>query len=183
MAKKIAVLGLVIGLLLAGLLPGASGRANAAPAARTATIQVDSAVHARAAFLDKTRFLLHMGAAYYAFHHFVYARYKSGGFASGASHRTSNMVKAGIALLFSVHELKVAYGIANGSNSKLLHALVSPINALVSKASGEATKLKGGNFSTSDLNTLNSSYTGVSTQANTNGYGFKDVTVPVPGAA
>lgn len=183
MTKKIAVLSLVIGLLFAGLLPGASGHASAAPAAKTATIQVDSAVHARAALFDKTRFLLHMGAAYFAFHHFVYARYKSGGFASGAAGRTGNFVKAGIALLFSVHELKVAYGIANSSNSKLLHALVSPINALMSKASAEATKLKGGGFNPSDLNTLNSSYTGVSSQAHTNGYNIKDVTVPVPGAA
>lgn len=136
-----------------------------------------------AAFFDKTRFLLHTGAAFFAFHHFVYKRYKEGGFASGAQGRTGNFIKAGIALLFSYHELKVAYGIANKSNSNLLHALVSPINALLGRFDHARANLTKGNYNPSDITGLNDSVNNLGRQSSSNGYKITDVPVPVPGAS
>src|SRR4051812_36839632 len=117
MRRKFVMLGLLAAFLLAVVSPSVAGRTSAAvPAAPAAT---SSQTHA--AFLDKTRFVLHAGAGFYAFHHFVWARYKNGGFSASDPHRTSNIVKAALALLFAYHEFKVAYNIANKSNSKTLH--------------------------------------------------------------
>jgi hypothetical protein len=184
--KLIAVI-LAFAVLASMLVPTAATRVHAADiAAHNAaafTPPAAGVAPARAALFDKTRFLLHMGAAFYAFPHFVWARYKNGGFASGAKGRTGNFVKAGIALLFAYHEVKVAYGIANSSHSATLHALVSPLNKLQSLFNTEATKLKSGNFNSSDITNLNSAVTNLGSQAGSNGYTIKDITTPVPGAS
>jgi hypothetical protein len=67
---------------------------------------VQSHSQAHPALFDKTRFVLHLGLAYFAFHHFVYKPYKAGSFKAGASHRTTSIIKAGVALLITYHELK-----------------------------------------------------------------------------
>src|SRR5580704_13255761 len=82
------------------------------------------------ALFDKTRFVAHMGAAFFAFHHWVWKPYKNGEFASGAPHRTKALLKGGAALLFAVHEVKVSEDIAHKSDSPLLHKLVAPIDAM-----------------------------------------------------
>jgi hypothetical protein len=64
-------------------------------------------------------------------------------------------VKAAIALLFAYHEFKVAYGIASKSYSKTLQLLVMPLNKLSSSVSAVATKLKGGQYSDADIESLN----------------------------
>jgi hypothetical protein len=177
---------LALAVLVTMLIPGATTRVHAAnivaPSAAVSA-PVAGVAPARAALFDKTRFLLHMGVAFYAFHHFVWARYKSGGFASGAKGRTGNFVKAGIALLFSYHEVKVAYGIANSSHSATLHVLVAPLNKLQSLFNTEAAKLKGGNYNPSDITNLNSAVTNLGSQAGAGGYTIKDITAPVPGAS
>src|ERR687884_1626997 len=126
MRQKFILLGLPAALLLALGSPSLAGPTSAAaPAERVAT-----SAQTHPAFLDKTRFLLHAGAGFYAFHHFVWARYKNGGFSASDPHRKSNIVKAAIALLFAYHEFKVSYRIANNSHSKTLHLLVLPLNKL-----------------------------------------------------
>ncbi len=147
MKRPLLTITLCAALTLSVLAPAVAPATNAAaPAARP---------HAHAAILDKTRFVLHMGFAYYAFHHFVYSRFHhkvvaSDGtvsyeneFAKGAPHRTANLVKAAVAILFTAHELKVAYDIANKSHSATLHALVKPLNVVVAAVTGEYAKLRG----------------------------------------
>jgi len=137
---------------------------------------VHSASHA--ALFDKTRFLVHMGAALYVFHHFVYARYKSGGFASGASGRTGNFVKAALALVFTYHELKVSYDIANKSSSGVLHAVVSPLNALLGKVSNVHDQLKGNKLDASAMDDLNSSTSSLTSTAKSSGLAINEVAPP-----
>jgi hypothetical protein len=178
MRLKFAMLGLLAALLLAVVSPSFAGRTSAAvPAAPAAT---SSQTHA--AFLDKTRFLLHAGMGYYAFHHFVWARYKNGGFSASDPHRKSNIVKAVIALAFAYHEFKVAYRIANNSNSKTLHALIAPLNRLGSSVNTVATRLKGGQYSDADIESLNDNISSFGKLSGSNGYTIKDRAVPVPGA-
>jgi hypothetical protein len=52
---------------------------------------------------DKTKFALHAGLAFGAFHHFIYGPFKAGGL-----HGVAPLAKAGAAGLFTVHELKLA---------------------------------------------------------------------------
>lgn len=186
MKRTLIALALALAVLASMLVPSATTRASAAHSvthSAAISLPVAGVAPARAALFDKTRFVLHMGLAFYAFHHFVYARYKSGGFASGAKGRTGNFVKAGIALLFAYHEVKVAYGIANSSSSGTLHALVSPLNKLQSLFNTEASKLKSGNYSPSDITNLNSAVTSLGSQASSGGFNIKDITALVPGAS
>jgi|GEM_PF-1384790 len=165
----------------ASALPAASATTTAQQSITASAITLP-AVHsaAHAALFDKSRFLLHMGFAYYAFHHFVYARYKSGGFASGASGRTGNFVKAALALLFTYHELKVSYGIANGSSSKTLKLIVSPLNALLGKVDNVHSQLAKGNVNTNDFTDLNNSVDSLGSTAKSNGLAINDVKPPLP---
>ena len=171
MRKRIALASLIVTLALS------VGLTSVAPPAQAAT-----RAESHPAFLDKTRFALHMGLAYFAFHHFVWNKYKAGDFKAGAAHRTSTIIKAGIALLFTVHELKKAYDIANGSSSKTLQALVKPLNALGYKMQTIGNRFKKGQYSDADVNSLNSSANSFSKTSSTNGYGFKDIPVTIPGA-
>ena len=172
MKRTIIALTLIAALLGSTVAPSLAGSAHAANRA-------DS----HPALFDKTRFVLHMGFAYYAFHHFVWSRYKDGSFKSGAPKRIRNIIKAGIALLFAYHEVKVAYGIAQKSNSKTLHALISPLQKLGGAMSAAGTKFKKGQYSDSDVTSLNSSADGFQSLSTKNGYGFQDKAVPVPGAS
>src|SRR2546423_7628863 len=81
MRHRFVMLGLLAALLLAVAAPSCAGRTSAAAPA----VPVATSAQTHAAILDKTRFLLHAGAAFYAFHHFVWARYKNGGFAPGGA--------------------------------------------------------------------------------------------------
>lgn len=56
----------------------------------------------------KTKFVLHAGLAFGAFHRYILKPYRAGAFAKGAPGRTKALVKAGAAALFAYHELKVA---------------------------------------------------------------------------
>jgi hypothetical protein len=176
MRKRLVVLTLVGAMLTSVLAPSFGGNAHAAAPAVT---------HARAhtAFLDKTRFLLHAGVAYFAFHHWIWNPYKAGAFKKGASGRTKAIIKAGIAALFAVHELKVAYGIAEGSHSATLHALVSPINKFMGalQAAGNKFKSSPGSYSDSIVSGLNGNASSLGSAASKAGYSIKDITAPIPG--
>ena len=179
MRQKFVLLGLLAALLLAVVSPSLAGPTSAAaPAERVAT-----SAQTHPAFLDKTRFLLHAGAGFYAFHHFVWARYKNGGFSASDPHRKSNIVKAAIALLFAYHEFKLAYRIASKSNSKTLQLLVAPLNKLGSSVNAVATKLKGGQYRDADIQSLNDNINSFGKLSGSDGYTIKDRAVPLPGAA
>lgn len=180
MKSKLIVLALVATLLTGVVAPSFAGPASAA-APSVPVVPAASGLHSHAAFLDKTRFLAHVGAAYYAFHHWVYTPFKNGAFSSGAPGRIKAIAKAALALAFTYHELKVAYGIAKGSSSKTLQALIAPLNALMGKASAEADKLKTGAFSDSAIQDLGATTTSFSSQAQKNGFHISDIKVPVPG--
>jgi hypothetical protein len=117
---------LLIGIVLVGLVsatgcgptsassaPGTSASASAAPGA--ACQQVGSVN------FDKTKFTLHAGLAFGAFHHFIYAPYKA-----GTLHGVVALAKAGPAGLFTVHELKLAK--ADAESSPTLCHLAAPFD-------------------------------------------------------
>ena len=176
MKKRLLTVTLIAALAASVLLPSFGGTATAAAPAVSRT-------QAHAALFDKTRFLLHMGAAFYAFHHFIYAPFRAHAFASGASHRTSAIVKAGIAALFAAHEVKVAYGIAQGSSSPTLQKLVAPINKLAGTFStaGSTFKNNPSGYTDTAVNSMNGSVNYIGSTAQKGGYGIKDLVTHIPG--
>jgi hypothetical protein len=140
-----------------------------------------STVAPSSAFLDKTRFVAHLGVAYFCFHHWVVKPYEEGAFQSGAPHRISSIVKGGVALLFAVHEVKVAQKIAETSNDPLLKKLDAGVIALAGSFAAVGDKLKSGNFAPQDVQGLTSVTNLLSSQAAAGGEKIKDVPVTIPG--
>ena len=179
MIRTLMALALALTLLMGVSAPAFAGQASAAPSAMPAA----SRAQTHAAFLDKTRFLGHAGIAFFAIHH-EYKRFKEGYFASGAAHRTRNIVVAAAVLLIAYHEAKVAYGIAEKSNSKTLHALVSPFNALVATIETIRGRVTKGDVSSSDMESLNSATTTIDHQSAQTDVGtIHDVAAPLPSGA
>jgi hypothetical protein len=133
------------------------------------------------AIFDKTRFVAHLGAAYFAFHHWTLNPYKQGKFSAGAPGRTVNLVKAGAALLFAAHEVSVARKIAHNSNSPLLQKLDGGLTNLTSSFTGIGNRLKSGQLNPADIQSLESQTGSLSSAAAANGAPIRDLTVPVPG--
>jgi hypothetical protein len=142
---------------------------------------VAGSVSSSNAFLDKTRFVAHLGVAYFCFHHWVWKPYQQGAFAPGAPHRVSTIVKGGIALLFAVHEVGVAKKIADKSNDPLLRKLDGSLATLTASLGTIGEKLKHGSFDPKDIDVLNNLTGTVRTQAAADGATIKDVPVPIPG--
>jgi hypothetical protein len=151
-------------------------------AAMLALAIVAGTVRPSEAFLDKTRFVAHLGVAYFCFHHWVLRPYEAGSYASGAPHRFSTIVKGGAALLFAVHEVRVAQRIAEKSNDPLLQKLDGGLTDLTSSFGTVGQKLKSGNFSADDVRALESQTNIFGSRSAAAGAPVKDVPVAVPGA-
>jgi len=72
------------------------------------------------AFFDKTRVVLHLAIAYGVFHHWVWKPFRAGDLT--LNHKIQ-LVKAGLALLFAVHEIHKAIDITSHSHSGTLKKL------------------------------------------------------------
>ena len=176
MKSKLIVLSLVVALLTSVAAPSVAGRAHAA----VSPVPVASATNTHPALFDKTRFLLHAGAAFFIIHH-EYGRYKQGYFAAGSSGRIRHLAVAAVALVLAVHEAKVAYGIAKTSNSKTLQLIAAPFAALSTTMDTIRGKFAKGQGSASDVQSLNNATTSINSTASSNGLGvIKDVAAPLP---
>lgn len=127
------------------------------------------------ALFDKTRFALHLGAAYYAFNRWDLQPFKKGEFSAGAPGRVGNIVKGGAALLFAAHEVSVARKIASTSSSPLLQKLNVGLNKLSSEMTVIGTQLKGGQLPTAGIQQLNTDTEAFKTEAAAAGQPIKDV--------
>ena len=141
-----------------------------------------AAVKPSNALFDKTRFVAHLGVAFFAFHHFVSQPYKAGSFQAGAPHRTKALVKGGAALLFAVHEVKVANKIAHKSSSPTLQAIAGKLDAMQTSFANVGAKLKAGNFDPKDVAALDGAVTDVGNSSAGAGAPIKDVPVAIPGS-
>lgn len=150
-------------------------------AASLAVAVTFGATQPAAAFLDKTRFVLHLGVAYFCFHHWVLTPYRNGAFAAGAPHRLISLTKGGLALLFAVHEVRVADDIAKKSNDPLLRKLDGEVAGLSNMFGAVGARLKSGHFDPSDATSLMNAATGLKTDAAADGATIKDVPVVIPG--
>ena len=127
----------------------------------------------------KTRFLLHAGFAFGAFHRYIYGPLKSGGFSSGASSRTKTIVKAVAAGAFVLRELVEMDKFANAD--KTLCKIVPSISGVSAGATDLVSKLRSGSASTTDVTNAGSLFDNLQSQASTYGAQIKDKAAKIPG--
>jgi hypothetical protein len=120
----------------------------------------------------KTKFVLHAGLAFGAFHRYVYTPFRNGGFTPPLSHKAA-IVKAGVAALFVYHELKLA--LVDARSSPLLAKLVSPLTALQTKLNALRQGLSGGHLDSSSIEAANRSVTSIGSQSAQSGVSIHDL--------
>ncbi len=138
--RRIPALAVIVVLGLAGLSAcgSTSSSTSSAPGSAPASVAQGGSTS-----FPKTKFLLHAGLAFGAFHHFIYKPFKAGQLTGGGlfAHKLTK-IKAGLAGLFAYHEVKLALTAAK--SSPLLTRLLSPLTALSDKLKALGTQLKGG---------------------------------------
>lgn len=156
-----------VSLALVGCGPnGNTAGSEATPASASSVV----CQHVNSVHFDKTKFVLHAGLAFGAFHHFIYNPFKAGAFKAGAHGRLGSLVKAALASVFVVHELRLAK--ADAESSPTLCHLVAPLDEAASALSGLTSKLHTGDVSEDDIN-------GVADKINTTQQGSAQAGVPV----
>ena len=118
--------------------------------------------------LAKTKFVLHAGLAFGAFHRWIYKPIKSGELTHPLSHKLT-AVKAAVAAAFVYHELKLA--LSDAQSDPTLSKLVSPITALQTKIKDLGSSVKGGNAATVEqqVTQANDSVGSISSQSASSG--------------
>jgi hypothetical protein len=158
------LIAIVLALSLAGGVAGCGSSSSGSSGSGTTHVH-----------FAKTKFLLHAGLAFGAFHRYIYKPYKSGGFTPVSSHKLA-IVKAGAAGLFAYHEIKIA--LVDAQSSSTLSKLVSPLTALQSKMSSLGSKLKSGKLDGSAISNANSSVSSIGSQSASSGASIKDLATP-----
>ena len=117
-----APLAIVLVLALAGCGSSSSGSSGSGANSASSSSSSAGTIH-----LAKTKFVLHAGLAFGAFHRYIYKPLRAGAFSHPFSHKLT-IVKAGLAALFIRHELSLALSDARASPT--LSRLVAPITGL-----------------------------------------------------
>ncbi len=144
-----------------------SSSSSAAPAGQAQSQSSQSSTSPqKKTHLAKTKFVLHAGLAFGAFHRYIYKPFKAGAFRGGLRTSKAAYLKGGLAGLFAYHEVKVA--LVDAKSSPLLTKLVSPLTALQTKMQALGSGLKRGQADPAAIastNTLVSSVRGKSAHA------------------
>lgn len=126
----------------------------------------------------KTRFALHAGLAFGAFHHWIYTPFREGAFRKGAPHRGRTIAKAVAAAAFTIHELRLARRFA--AASRILRPLAGPLGAVAVSAVALPALLRGGGGG-GLLNRINDRIHGISSRSAASGHPITERVVPVGG--
>lgn len=124
----------------------------------------------------KTKFVLHVGLAFGAFHRYIYKPLRAGVFSKPLSHKAA-LVKGALATGFIIHELGIAY--TDAQSSPALSKLVSPITALKNKIDAMTAQFKAGHFDPGQIKSAQSDVGSISSLSSGAGAVIKDL--PVPG--
>ncbi|MGH3718293.1 MAG: hypothetical protein ACRDRI_05500 [Pseudonocardiaceae bacterium] len=138
-----------LALVLVGCGSSTTGSAlfsSAAPAASCPEVQTAS--------FDKTKFVLHAGLGFGAFHHFIYKPFRSGEFSSGSRGRARHLAEAGLAAAFTVHELRLAKQDAE-ANPTLCRVVAAPLDSAAGSLQLLDNRLSSGQAGGSDLDQVN----------------------------
>jgi hypothetical protein len=158
----------------------ALGLTGCGPKATTATPTATKSVTAGGAGcqkvgsikFDKTKFVLHAGLAFGAFHHWIWKPYRADAFKKGQPGRIKALIKAGLAAAFTIHELKVAK--ADAESSPTLCKLVAPLDNAGAYLSGLSGKIRNGSATPAELTSANSQIDGAQSSAASDGAAAPD---------
>jgi hypothetical protein len=114
----------------------------------------------------KTKFVLHAGLAFGAFHRYLYKPLQAGTYKAGANGRIRAFLKAGLAALYIKHEVRLAYSDVT-ANPTLCKAIAAPLRNVGNDISAAVTKLKGGD--PSGITAIQSTVTSVESSSSANG--------------
>jgi hypothetical protein len=121
----------------------------------------------------KTKFVLHVGLAFGAFHRYIYKPLKQGAFKAGSSGRLKALVKAGVAGVFAFHELKQAH--ADALSDDHLRPLADRIDGLGNKLKSLAATLKSGSSNPTAILSSAGAVNALSTASQHQGVSIKDI--------
>jgi hypothetical protein len=159
----------IIGLLVVSLAAcGSSGSSSSASGAGTAAAAGSGTSPTHFA---KTKFVLHAGLAFGAFHRWIYKPARAGELAHPFRHPLV-AAKAALAAAFTYHELKLA--LADAQADPTLSKLVAPITALENKLHGVEGSLKSGGTSVSQATGLDGAVSSIKSQAAADGQAVTD---------
>ncbi|MCD2195738.1 hypothetical protein LQ327_20410 [Actinomycetospora endophytica] len=114
----------------------------------------------------KSKFLLHAGLAFGAFHRYLWKPYQAGTFGKGASGRVGAFIKGGLAALFVKREVRLASEDVK-ADPTLCKAIAAPLASIGNDVQGAVDKLKGGDAS--GLSGVDSTITSAENSASRNG--------------
>jgi hypothetical protein len=125
----------------------------------------------------KTKFVLHAGLAFGAFHRWIYKPAKAGTLTHPLKHPLT-AAKAALAAAFTYHELKVA--LADAQADPTLSKLVAPVTALQDKFRGLADSVKSGGVGSADVGGLESAISSLKSKATSAGQSITEQTPSSP---
>jgi hypothetical protein len=128
--------------------------------------------------LAKTKFVLHAGLAFGAFHRWIYKPAKAGELSHPLSHKLTTL-KAALAAAFVYHELKLA--LADAQADPTLSKLVAPVTALQNKLHSLVGSVKSGGATAGDVTGLDTTISSIKDQAASAGHPITEQTPSSPG--
>ena len=145
------LLGLLVALIMTVGLLGACGSSSTSTSSAATgtgsggtTAAVGTCPSSNTKHFAKTKFVLHAGLAFGAFHRYLYKPLKAGSFSKGAHGRILTFVKAGAAVVYIEHEIRLTSGDVQ-ANPTLCKLIASPLRSLSTDVSGAVSQLRGGN--------------------------------------
>jgi hypothetical protein len=161
MARTSFVALLLVSALALGAC-GSSGSSSSAAATSTGTTH-----------LAKTKFVLHAGLAFGAFHRWIYKPYKAGVLSHPLLHKLA-FIKALAAGAFVIHEVELAR--ADAAQSRLLSHVVGPLTALGSSVALIRAALNHHQVNAAQINSANSSIASASSASSAAGQPVAETT-------
>jgi hypothetical protein len=158
-------------------LAGCGSSNSSSSASSTGTAAGAASTTSNSPSLPTTKFVVHAGLAFGAFHHWIYKPIKAGVLKHPFEHKLT-LVKAGLAALFVSHELRLAVNDAQAS--KVLKPVVAPLTAAADKLESLKNSITGGSVNPSDLNAVNSQLSQAAQSAKSAG---QTITESVPSAS
>ncbi|MBV8217420.1 MAG: hypothetical protein JO325_03070 [Solirubrobacterales bacterium] len=165
----------VLALAVAGC--GSSNSSPTTSAAAAGGITAASTTTTATTHLAKTKFVLHAGLAFGAFHRWIYKPAKAGELTHPLEHKLTT-VKAALAAAFVYHELKLA--LADAQADPTLSKLVAPITDLQNKLHDLAGSVKSGGASAADVSGIDGTISQVKSQAAAAGQTITEQTPATP---
>jgi hypothetical protein len=176
--RSLVVMWSVLALMAVGAgCGGSTPSTGGGTAAATSTAASSTATTPDKIRFAKTKFVLHAGLAFGAFHRYIYKPWRNGTFASvHGLKKFTTFGKAGLAGLFAYHELKLA--MTDARASPLLSKLLSPLTATADKLRALGTSLRSGRLNPAQITGADTGISALSRLGAQNGVSIKDITPP-----